>query len=279
MLRLGGNLAIAQCVGYLSRIPDQVLIGRYWGAGSLGLYSKAYSLLVLPFRQLDAPLATVTLPALSRIQDEPERQARYFLRIANLLMWVSLPLVGYLFVCADPVIVVLLGDQWRESATVFRIFAIAAPVLPLFRICALLLQSRGLTERLLRLVLFRAPFIAGSAFIGLPFGITGVALALATALVVTMPLVLSYAFSGTRLTLSRLVRAVLHPFLLWILAVVFTLLVLRLIPTSSEPLHLAVAVLPFATVYVFGAFLPPVRRELLSLRDLLKELRLRRHAR
>jgi len=279
LLELGGNLTAANCVGYLSRILDQILIGRYWGAGPLGLYSKAYNLLVLPFRQLDAPLATVALPALSRVQDEPERQARYFLRTANLLMWITLPLVGYLFVCSDSVIVVVLGDQWRESAAVFRIFAVATPALPLFRLSTLLLQSRGRTDRLLKLVLLRSPIIAGSAFVGLPFGINGVALALAVAMLATMPWVLSYTFAGTRLTLPHVGRAVLYPLLVWLVTVGVTPLVLQLTAVRGDFPRLTVAALSFVAIHLLAALAPPVGRELRSLRELLRELRLPRRSR
>ena len=37
-------------------------MGWHWGAGPLGLYSRAYNLLMLPVRQLALPVASVAVP-------------------------------------------------------------------------------------------------------------------------------------------------------------------------------------------------------------------------
>jgi O-antigen/teichoic acid export membrane protein len=273
MLMLGGNQTAANCVVYLSRSLDSILIGRFWGAGPLGLYSKAQALLLLPVRQLDAPLAVVALPALSRIQDDPERQARYYLRIANLLMWATTPLVGFLFVAAHPVIALLLGDQWRESAVVFRIFAACAPAFPLLQLNTLLFQSRGRTDRLLKVTLISAPVLMGSVLLGLPFGTRGVALAYTLATLAVLPWVFAFTFRGTRLTLGRFGRAILFPVSVCLGAVLAGLVALHLAAPEGVLPSLSLVALAFAVVYALGVLLPPVRRELLSLRDLLRELR------
>lgn len=273
MLMLGGNQTAANCVFYLSRTLDSILVGRFWGAGPLGLYSKAQGLLLLPFRQLNTPLAVVALPALSRIQDDPERQARYYLRIANLLMWATTPLVGFLFVAAHPVIALLLGDQWRESGVVFRIFAVCAPAFPLIQLNALLFQSRGRTDRLLRVTLISAPVLMGSVLLGLPFGTRGVALSYTFATLAVLPWRFAFTFRGTRLTLGRFGRAILHPVSVCLGAVIAGLLAMHLGAPEGALTSLLVVALAFAVVYALAALLPSVRRELLSLRDLLRELR------
>ncbi|MGO8737596.1 lipopolysaccharide biosynthesis protein [Rhodoblastus sp.] len=82
MIAFGGNVAASYFLLTISRSADNVLVGWYWGAGPLGLYSKAYNLLMLPVRQLSVPAAGVAIPAFSRIQSDPERFARYYLRVA-----------------------------------------------------------------------------------------------------------------------------------------------------------------------------------------------------
>src|SRR5271156_2594238 len=113
MIAFGGNVAASYFIITVSRSADNVLIGRYIGSGPLGLYSRAYNLLMLPVRQLSAPAASVAVPAFSRTQGDAERFARYYLRAVNLLMWISAPIFGFLFVAAMPVIILMLGSQWR----------------------------------------------------------------------------------------------------------------------------------------------------------------------
>jgi O-antigen/teichoic acid export membrane protein len=126
LVTFGGKVAASYLINYVNRSTDSVLIGWYWGAGPLGLYSRACNLLMLPIRQLIPPADSVVVPAFSRVQDDPERFARYFLRSANLMVWITAPLFGFLFVAAEPVIILTLGKKWLEAAPVFQILVIAA---------------------------------------------------------------------------------------------------------------------------------------------------------
>src|SRR2546430_6885107 len=46
-------------VNYFARNLDNVLLGRYWGASQLGLYSRGYQLMTLPIDQINGPITTV----------------------------------------------------------------------------------------------------------------------------------------------------------------------------------------------------------------------------
>ena len=59
MLRMGTNLTGFNILNYFTRNFDNVLIGRMLGAGPLGIYSKAYGLLLMPMTQLSAPMTAV----------------------------------------------------------------------------------------------------------------------------------------------------------------------------------------------------------------------------
>jgi PST family polysaccharide transporter len=42
MIKLGRDVTGFNIVHFISRSLDQILIGKYWGAGPLGLYRQAY---------------------------------------------------------------------------------------------------------------------------------------------------------------------------------------------------------------------------------------------
>jgi PST family polysaccharide transporter len=269
----GGNLTAANLLAYFSRNTDNVLIGWFWGAGPLGLYSKAYGLLLLPLRQINWPLASVAIPTFSRLQDDPERYARYYLRTVNMIMWVSALLMGFLFVSAEPVILVALGEQWRQAAKVFQILVVSALVQPLYNTVNWLFVSQGRTNRLLIFTLIVSPAIVASFFAGLPSGITGVAFAYSLVTLAMLPWTLTFAFRGTHLTLKRLGHALLYPLVLCIAAVLFSMLALRLVAPQGDVSKLLVSAAGFATVYALSAVIPSVRDELLRLGRLLRDLR------
>ena len=276
MVVFGGNIAASYLFNNISRNADNVLIGRWWGATPLGLYSKAYNLLMLPVQQLSAPVGSVLVPAFSRIQHDPERFARYYLRAANLIMWAIAPTFAVLFVAAQPVILVVLGHQWRAAAPVFQILVISALAQPLFQLTIWSLVSRGQSAQLLRLWIIMSAIMVGSFVVGLPFGIKGVALSGSLAQIAMLPWILKSTFRGTNLTLNRIGHAIVCPILLSLAGICSTELVLRPLAPQRIVSQLIIVALGFAAVFSFSALIPPVRKEVMSFRELWAELRFSR---
>ncbi len=273
MVSFGGRVSVSYLIFNMNRSFDSILIGWYWGAAPLGLYSRAYNLLMLPVRQLSRPASNVAIPAFSRLQDDPELFARYFLRAISLIIWITAPIFGFLFVSAKPVITLVLGAKWVESAPVFQILVIAALGQLLLESTIWLFVSRGQSEQLLKLLLVTSPIVVCSFAIGLPFGIKGVALSGSLVLVAMLPWMLRFTFRGTHLTLKRLGRALLIPVLLCLVGVFFAELALQLIAPQRTFSELLVAALGFAVAYLLSALIAPVREEFMSFRKLMSELR------
>ena len=83
MLAFGRNLTGFAVINYFARNLDNLLIGKVWGSQQLGLYAKAYQLLLLPIDQINSPIGAVALPALSRLSDSPEKYRQAYLRIMS----------------------------------------------------------------------------------------------------------------------------------------------------------------------------------------------------
>ena len=101
MVKFGGGLTGFNFLNYFTRNSDNVIVGFALGSGPLGVYSKAYNLLMLPIRQINAPVGSVMLPALSRLQDDPVRYRRAYLQALSAIAMVGMPLVVCVFVLAD----------------------------------------------------------------------------------------------------------------------------------------------------------------------------------
>jgi PST family polysaccharide transporter len=203
------------------------------------------------------------------LQADPERFARYYLRAVNLIIWIAAPIFAFLFVAARPVIVLVLGHKWEEAAPVFQILVISGfGQLTLDSSCWLLI-SRGLSERLLKLLLIVSPIMIASFAIGLPFGIKGVALCGSLVLLAISPWILSFTFRGTNLNLRRLARAIAYPVLISLAAAVLAKLVSQSVNTQNTIPQLLVVALSFAVSYLLSLAIPAVRRELMSFSTLL----------
>jgi PST family polysaccharide transporter len=273
LIAFGGNVAASYLTFNFTRSADSILIGWHWGAGPLGLYSRAMNLLLLPVRQLGTPARSVAVPAFSRIQDDPERLARFYLRTANLIMWITAPIFGFLFVVALPVIVLTLGKQWRAAGPVFQILAIFALGQLLYESLIWLFISRGQSKRLLQLVLVMCPVTVFGYAIGLPFGIRGVALSGALTMLVTFPWVLSYSFRGTALTLARLGKWLLCPVIASLAGVATGELAFHFVSHMSAIWQILLVAPAFSAGCLLTATLRPVREEIKGLKELLRNSR------
>ena len=273
MVAFGGNLAASFLTFGVHRNVDNLLVGWYWGAGPLGLYSRAYSLLMLPLRQLNAPIAGVAVPAFSRIQGSPERFARYYLRSIGLMVWIGAPLFSFLFVGAAPVVKLTLGRQWHEAAPVFQILAISGLGQLVLQSTVWLFVSRGRSDRLFKMLLMISPAIVGSFLVGLPFGIKGVALCYSLVLLTILPWILKYTFRDTDLSLGRLGRVVVYPISLSLVAASLGEILTHVLSPGREVPMLVVILLCFAAVYSMASLIPRIRREVASFKDLIGEMR------
>jgi O-antigen/teichoic acid export membrane protein len=274
LVKFGGQVAASYLVSALSGNASNILIGWYWGAAPLGLYSRAGNLLMKPVSQLLVPAGGVAVPALSRIHGDPRRFARYYLSALNLIMWISAPLFGFLFVTAKPTIVILLGHKWLGAAPIFQLLCISALAQPFFQSTNWVLISSGRTDRFLRITIIATAIGLGALAFALPFGINAVALWCSVAQVAILPWVMSFCFRGTYLTLRTLGRAVLFPISSSLVGVLCAEAAALFVNPANDVTALFVTAVVFAAVYFLAVSLcRPVRKEITELKLLMHNLR------
>ncbi len=177
MVKFGSDIVGFNIINYFSRNLDNILIGRYHGSGALGLYSKAYQLLMMPITNLRDPLNKVAMPTLSRLQNEPEQYRNYYKKLLSILSTVSIPFVMFMFVCSDRIISLVLGAQWLEASALFKILALAGLIQTVSSTKSLVLLSEGKSRKFLWPGAANALVISTAFTIGLPWGAKGVATA------------------------------------------------------------------------------------------------------
>ena len=214
MLAFGGNLTGFNVINYFARNADKLLIGKFWGSGPLGLYSKAYGLLMLPLRQIKGPISAVAVPALSRLQNEPDQYRRYYYRAMSTIAFITMPLVAILAALSDEIIRIVLGNQWKDAAIIFKVLAFAAFFQPIGS-TGWIFVSLGQTKRMMRWGLATVPLIVLSFVIGLPWGVLGVATSY-TVCYLSLILVPSfwYAYRYSPVNLTGLFRSIRCPLVL-----------------------------------------------------------------
>lgn len=211
LLRFGGHLTGFSLVNYFSRNLDNFLLGRYWGTEILGFYSKAYNIMMLPISQIRGPLESVAIPALSHLQGDPERYRRYYLKLIGLVAFLSMPLMVFLFVCADEVILLLLGPNWSGASNIFKILCLVAFIQPVSSTRGLVLISLGKSQKYFRWGVANGVLTSASFVVGLPWGAVGVAVSYAASNYFILIPSLWYCFNNSPVSILDFLRTLQMP--------------------------------------------------------------------
>jgi PST family polysaccharide transporter len=275
MLAFGANLTGFNVLNYFARNADNILIGKFCGAGQLGLYSKAYGLLMLPITQITAPFTAVAVPALSCLQNEPERYRRYYYRAVSLIAFMSMPFVAMLVVLSEKIIRTVLGDQWTGAATVFQVLAFLAFLEPVTATRGWVFISLGQTRRLMYWGLVSAPIVVLSFIIGLPWGAVGVATSytICTLLTLTIP-ALFFAFRYSPITLVGFFNAIWRPLFASVCAAILASITTLFCSPGTAVMQILFYATMFTFYYLFAiAVLPGGWQMLKDVRSTITNLR------
>lgn len=175
LLGFGGNITAFNVINYFARNLDNVLIGRYAGEAQLGLYDRAYRLLILPIQQVTQPLSRVATPMLARMMEVPQDYRRSYARVLEVSLLLTYPSVLYAALDRENLINTLLGANWGQVAPIFGILAIGAFFAPISNSTGWLLTTQDRTREMRNYGLLSSLLFVASFFVGLPGGALGVA--------------------------------------------------------------------------------------------------------
>jgi PST family polysaccharide transporter len=211
MMRFGGTMTLNGLVMYVASNFEKVLLGRFWGAEAIGIYGRAYQLIRIPTDNLNSAVGEVAFAALARLQDDPARLRRYFLKGYCLVVALTLPITIACGLFADDLIFVLLGPKWKGAAAIFQLLAPTILVYAISNPLSWLLSSLGMVDRGLKIALVFAPFLIAGDVIGLPYGPRGVALAYSVVMALWVIPFVVWAVHGTAISARDILIALGGP--------------------------------------------------------------------
>jgi O-antigen/teichoic acid export membrane protein len=256
MMRFGGIVSLNGLIMYFAYNLDKLLLGRFAGAQTLGIYGRAYQLISIPNDTLQQSLGGVALSALSRVQHDADRFRSYFLKGYSLFLAITVPLTITCAMFASDIVVVLLGPKWADAAIIFECLAPTILALALINPVGWLLFAKGQIERSLKMAFVIAPLVIGAYAIGLAYGPVGVATAFsAMMMALTVPMVL-WATHGSPVRPGDLLRAASTPLLAALVATAIVLPLLRPIADLPSFLRLVIESGAFLVSYALLLLYP-----------------------
>lgn len=129
---------------------DTAVVGRAFGAVSLGLYDRALILLTTPMNGIVTTLQAVLFPTYARAQHRPELVRRAYLTSVAAVQLCLLPVFVLIAMIPRTVIEGLFGSRWPAAVPLLVPLSLALPFRALMALAGPLLWGVGKVERELR---------------------------------------------------------------------------------------------------------------------------------
>ncbi|MCE2881075.1 MAG: lipopolysaccharide biosynthesis protein [Planctomycetaceae bacterium] len=211
LLAYGVSHTGTQLVTAASRNIDTILLGRVAGPAIAGVYDRAFRTMALPATQLNQPVASAVVPALARLQNDPEGYRRLYRGAIECAASIAFPAAVFTFAAAPAIVGTLLGAQWSDAAPILRALAPCGLMMSLNAGTAWAYQSLGHTRRQLQWTILGSSVAIVAIVCGLPWGALGVAIGLSAARVAMRPFGVLYCFRGTFLSSRDLIEPSWRP--------------------------------------------------------------------
>lgn len=259
LLSFGAHLTVADFIARTLVNTDNILIGRFFGAVPLGLYTRSSVLLARPLEQIISPINAVMDPVLARLQSDPERYRRTFLRTFNAMALIIFPFSAICLALSRPMVLVILGSKWNSIVPLFAAYAVVAISGPLGAVVSWLYQSQGRGKDQLHSH-SAAGFVTFAAYvIGLHWGPFGLIVSLAiTSALIRLPIIYYIAGRSGPVSTKDLWVNFLSQLPAWGTVYLATMLARMTVPNASSIVQLLVCV-PIGLLFG-GAMLIPFRR-------------------
>lgn len=174
LLSFSGNLSAFNFINYFARNADSFVIGRYLGAASLGIYSNAYKVMLFPLQNMTYVANRALYPVMCRQENKDQMRTLYFKSVAVIVL-LTAPLMTGVFVLRQPFIDTFLGARWHDAASVLTWLAPVGFIQSIVSTTGTVSMVLGRTDLLLRVGVFNAALQVTAFFIGVRWGIIGVA--------------------------------------------------------------------------------------------------------
>jgi O-antigen/teichoic acid export membrane protein len=171
----GGGFTLARIGNYFGGNVDNLVVGRWLGENALGMYSRAFQLIVMPANLFGQVLDTVLFPAMAAVQNSKSRLTSAFHRGVLFITVIVLPISVLSIILAPEIIRIVLGNNWENATVPFRILSISILFRTSYKMSDSLSRATGAVyDRAWRQILF-ALFVFLGAWIGTQWGLAGVA--------------------------------------------------------------------------------------------------------
>lgn len=103
---------------------DQLVLGKLLDVASIGWYAMAQRIILIFPSLISSILEQVLYPIYSGWQDDSRRIAQTYWKVVTFMVIVTTPLAFLLYMVAEPMVLLVLGSDWRSLVLILKIMCI-----------------------------------------------------------------------------------------------------------------------------------------------------------
>ena len=173
----GSNVVGFRLLNYFNRTSDQLFIGSFLGAASLGFYTVGYRMLRLLFQVTSSLIDRVAFPLYSRLQGNAPRLVRAHYKSTAFAALIAFPAFTGTVALAPDFVPVVFGTKWMDSVPIMQILAFLGVVQFLTYLNGTMLKALGKPSWQMIIVVVTTVLKIAAFLIAVNFGIIAVAIA------------------------------------------------------------------------------------------------------
>lgn len=168
------NLLLASLYAQFFQQVTSLIIGKSYNNTQLGFYTQGKTLADSSSGTISTILNIVTFPILSLLQDHEERMLSVFKKMIGMTAFISIPIMVLISIMAEPIILVLFGEKWKDSAPLLQWLALARAVIPISAVNMNILKAIGRSDLFLKVDLAKSPIIIIALFLTVPYSVEAI---------------------------------------------------------------------------------------------------------
>lgn len=123
LFNFGSKLLVASIISSIYSNIYNLVIGKKFDSASLGYYTRANQFVMFASTNISAILQRVSFPVLSEIQDDNVRLLNAYKKYIQISSWVIFPIIMGLCGIAEPLIIILLTEEWIDCVPLIQILS------------------------------------------------------------------------------------------------------------------------------------------------------------
>ena len=171
LFSFGWKLLLSGLIDTLYNNIHGLLIGKIYNSSLLGLYNRGNQFPSMIVSNVDGPIQSVLLPALSEEQDNKEKLKAMVRRSIVTSSFIIYPMMVGMAAVAKPMVSILLGEKWLECVFFLRISCITLAFWPIHTSNLQAINAIGRSDIFLKLEIIKKILGISVLVISIPFGI------------------------------------------------------------------------------------------------------------